>query len=83
MLNLGVGVTFDERRVRAFSVGVKSTNHNTKRLIDGQAKAITQTGIDFNGGSDYRVTPIRTSLGHYCSDCEIRKEYRKYEMSGL
>jgi len=65
MLIFGVAVTVDLRCINAFSLGVKCTNHNTKQSIDGQAKAISPIGIDFNGGSDYLVTPIGRSLGHY------------------
>jgi len=53
---------------------VKCTNHNTKQSIDGQAKGITKTGIDFKGGADYRVTPIAVARHHPGSGDEIRKE---------
>jgi hypothetical protein len=74
MLIFGVAVTIDPGSINAFSPGVKCTKHNTKRAIDGQAKAITKTGIDFQGRRGLSCHPNAVARHHPGSGDEIRKE---------
>jgi len=79
---LAVEVTFDASRVRGFSVGVKSTNHHTKRAIDGQAKRAVQTGIDFRRRLRLSCDPNR-QVARISEQCRDKKGAPKHEMSGL
>jgi len=74
MLILGVAETVRCGSCPTLLSGVKCTHHNTKQSIDGQAKAITKTGIDFQGRRGLSCHPNAVARHHPSSGDEIRKE---------